>query len=67
MECGVVVEWIGAIIQKLSARIFLYAALPQVRIFVLLISVGNGLDRSDYLKVRCSPAEQSRLFPTLYN
>ena len=65
MECGVVVEWIGEIIQKLSARIYLYAALPQVRIFVLLISVGNGLDRSDYLKVRYNPAEQSRLFPTL--
>ena len=52
-------------IQKFYARIYLYAALPQELFLVFLLNVGNGLNRSDYLKVSCNPAEQSRLFPTL--
>ena len=35
--------------QKLSSRIYLYAAKVADVNFVFLTNVGNGLDRSDYL------------------
>ena len=65
MECGVLVEWIGSENTKvLCPNLFICGVAAGV-VFNILLNVGNGLDRSDYLKVSCNPAEQSRLFPTL--
>ena len=55
LECG---EWSVefwssgqiAITQKFSARIYLYAASPQVWFLVFLLNVGNGQDCSLHWK-----------------
>ena len=49
MECGVLVEWIGSENTKvLWPNLFICGVAAGV-VFNILLNVGNGLDRSDYL------------------